>query len=569
MVDYEFKQTFFEESRELIERIRDQLDGWTESSDQTDRMATIWRALHTIKGSAGSVQIMPIRDLAHELENFLLPYKTAPAGIQASELNYVLTAIDTIENMIEAEERGEGKVHSSLPAPTVAAFGFFDDPVPAPAAAPHEAPAPIANDETGDRKNKAVSAETIRVPLDRIQRNFEIISELFLIRNQLKYLAERLQSDKNTIDSFTQSWETLDNSLRKNISELEQLAVSMRMMPVKSLMRRMEKTVRDYSQTTGKQIRVEITGEDTEIDKKILDTLAEPLIHLTRNAMDHGIEDAAERARKGKPVQAVIRFESRLEGNDVLVTVSDDGSGIDDRKVLESARRKGLNVEGVRTREDALHLIFIPGFSTKDQASDISGRGVGLDAVKTYVESFGGSISLTTEKDRGTRFLLRLPLGMSLISAIIARCNGQTFAIPAAEVMETRKVDPEQIALNGQQSYFKHRGKFIPCFSIAEQIFKTAKAEQSIARGQKQRLPVFLVKTLHGLVALFAEEAISNSEIAVKSVPDNAWQSPFVTGVSILPTGEPVFVISLVRLFEKRINLQAQVAGGKKNADAA
>jgi two-component system chemotaxis sensor kinase CheA len=568
MVDFEFKQTFFEESRELIERIRDQLDGWAACTDQVERMATVWRALHTIKGSAGSVQIMPIRDLAHELENFLLPFKATPSAVQANEVNYILTAVDTIENMIEAEERGEGAAPAPMIQAPVAAFGFFDDPTPTPAPTPAPVPPP-AGTAAETTAPKTASADTIRVPLDRIQRNFEIISELFLIRNQLKYLAERLHGDKTTIDSFMHSWETLDNSLRKNISELEQLAVSMRMMPVKSLMRRMEKTVRDYSQNSGKQIRVEVTGEDTEIDKKILDTLAEPLIHLTRNAMDHGIEDAAERTRKGKSAQAVIRFDSRLEGNDVLVTVSDDGSGIDDRKVLESARRKGLNVEGVRTREDALNLIFIPGFSTKDQASDISGRGVGLDAVKTYVESFGGSISLTTEKDRGTRFLLRLPLGMSLISAIIARCNGQTFAIPAAEVMETRKVDPEQIALNGQHSYFKYRGKFIPCFSIADQIFKGAKTENLASRGQKQRLPVFLVKTLHGLVALFAEEALSNSEIAVKSVPDNAWQSPFVTGVSILPTGEPVFVISLVRLFEKRINLQGQVAGGKKHADAA
>jgi two-component system chemotaxis sensor kinase CheA len=569
MVDYEFKQTFFEESRELIDRIRDQLDGWMECSDQADRLATIWRALHTIKGSAGSVQIMPIRDLAHELENFLTPFKAVPGNIHANEVNYILTAVDMIENMIEAEERGESLTPPVQPTPTSAAFGFFDDPVPAPVLAPVPQETPAVPDEATDRKSKVASTETIRVPLDRIQRNFEIISELFLIRNQLKYLAERLHGDKTTIDSFMHNWETLDNSLRKNISELEQLSVSMRMMPIKSLMRRMEKTVRDYSQTTGKQIRVEVTGEETEIDKKILDTLAEPLIHLTRNAMDHGIEDAPERARKGKAVQAVIRFDSRLEGNDVLVTVSDDGSGIDDRKVLESARRKGLNVEGVRTREDALNLIFIPGFSTKDQASDISGRGVGLDAVKTYVESFGGSISLTTEKERGTRFSLRLPLGMSLISAIIARCNGQTFAIPAAEVMETRKVDPEQIALNGQHAYFKYRGKFIPCYSIADQIFKSSKAEQQAPRDQKQRLPVFLVKTLHGLVALFAEEALSNSEIAVKSVPDNAWQSPFVTGVSILPTGEPVFVISLVRLFERRINLQGQEAGGKKHADAA
>ncbi len=568
MVENEFKQTFFEESRELIDRIRDQLDGWAECSDQVERLATIWRALHTIKGSAGSVQIKPIRDLAHELENFLLPFKNAPGQINPSEVNYILKAIDSIENMIEAEERGESSVAPVLTPPSaIAAFGFFDDPVPTPAVVPAPQESPAAAEESSDRKSKGVNAETIRVPLDRIQRNFEIISELFLIRNQLKYLAERLHGDKTTMDSFMQNWETLDNSLRKNISELEQLAVSMRMMPVKSLMRRMEKTVRDYSQNTGKQIRIEVTGEETEIDKKILDTLAEPLIHLTRNAMDHGIEDAAERTRKGKSVQAVISFDSRLEGNDVLVTVSDDGSGIDDRKVLESARRKGLNVEGVRTREDALNLIFIPGFSTKDQASDISGRGVGLDAVKTYVESFGGSISLSTEKDRGTRFMLRLPLGMSLISAIIARCNGQTFAIPAAEVMETRKVDPEQIALNGQHTYFKYRGKFIPCFSIADQIFKGSTAEQQSTRSQ--RLPVFLVKTLHGLVALFAEEALSNSEIAVKSVPDNAWQSPFVTGVSILPTGEPVFVISLVRLFEKRINLQGQVAGGKKHADAA
>jgi two-component system chemotaxis sensor kinase CheA len=341
--------------------------------------------------------------------------------------------------------------------------------------------------------------------------------------------------------------------------------MSMRMMSAKSLMKRMEKTVRGYSAETGKAIKVEIEGEDTELDKKILDSLAEPLIHLTRNAMDHGIEPEADRRRAGKPPVATIRFAAALSGNEVLVRVSDDGRGIDESKVLASAKKRGVDVSGVKTKEEAIALIFLPGLSTKEQTSDISGRGVGMDAVKSYVESFGGSISIQTELSKGTSFTLRLPIGMSVIPAVIARANNEVFALSTSGLVETRTISSDAIVRNGDELYYDRNGQFIPCYDIEDYVFEGQRRQRMPSR----QASLCVCETSKGLVAVRVQELISNIEIVVKSPPKPGRQAPYVTGVSILATGRPIFVISLGLLYERAIRPRLQAAQAARRSHAA
>jgi two-component system chemotaxis sensor kinase CheA len=330
-------------------------------------------------------------------------------------------------------------------------------------------------------------------------------------------------------------------------------------------MKRMEKTVRGYSAETGKAIKVEIEGEDTELDKKILDSLAEPLIHLTRNAMDHGIEPEADRRRSGKPPVATIRFEAALSGNEVLVRVTDDGRGIDETKVLASAQKRGIDVSGVKTKDEAIALIFLPGLSTKEHTSDISGRGVGMDAVKSYVESFGGSISIQTELGKGTTFTLRLPIGMSVIPAVIARANNELFALSTSGLVETRTISSDAIVRNGDELYYERNGQFIPCYDIEDYVFES----QRRPRMPSRQASLCVCETSKGLVAMRVQELISNIEIVVKSPPKPGRQAPYVTGVSILATGRPIFVISLGLLYERAIRLRLSSAEAARRSHAA
>jgi two-component system chemotaxis sensor kinase CheA len=400
-------------------------------------------------------------------------------------------------------------------------------------------------------KKNSAHQDTLRVPLERIQRNFDTISEIFLTRNQLKYLVERMQGGSINSTEFFQNWEVLDNTLRKNIGELEQNAMAMRMLPIKSLLRRMESAVRTYCDETGKNIKVHIEGEETELDKKVLDSLAEPLIHLTRNAMDHGIEDEKRRMELKKPLAAKISFKASVVGNDVILSISDDGRGIDAAGILASAKKKGIDTSHISNNDEAIRLIFQPGFSTKEQVSDVSGRGIGMDAVKTYVEGIGGQITIDTKIDYGSSFHLRLPLGMSVIPAILVRANHKLFAVTASDVRETRKVPIDDIHINGKECFYNRNGVFIPCYNVDDFIYQDFKTEPLSTKVE--RVSLCLIDSDQGLIALRVQELISNVEIVTKSLPPMAYQLPYVTGISIMATGEPTFVVSLKLLYQRVI----------------
>lgn len=568
----ELKQIFIDEATDLVERIRDGFSGFADAEDQDVRLRDVLRAIHTIKGGAGTCDMQDLKVLAHRLESNLLKFRETPQRLNEVVLNKVLSAVDRMEGLLDPEEshvnavetRSESDGQSddvnlieleggAADSSTVPAFGIFDDPVSeetVAASKQHEGPKPES--KAAIKLSKPSSGELIRVPLERIQQNFDVISEIFLTRNQLRYLVEQKSSKQIDDAAFLRKWEGLDHALRKNIGELEHIAMAMRMMPIKGLFRRMETTVRNYLSSSEKKISVEINGDQTELDKKILDSLSEPMIHLVRNAMDHGIESAEERRKLGKNEVAKLRLSAEVVGNEVEIRVTDDGKGIDEEKILESARSKGLDISRVKTRDDALHLIFESGFSTKDQVSEISGRGIGMDAVRNYVESVGGTIAIETEINRGTTFILSLPLGMSVIPALIVSVRGQKFAVSTSDILETMRVSKQAIVENGGITYFERKGEFIPCFDIGKYLF--ADRDQDRVSSITQRVPLCVVKDGEDLIALQLGELIANVEIVAKPVPRRAPDIPYVTGVSILASGEPAFVISLSKLYDRKIS---------------
>nr|BFD31931.1 chemotaxis protein CheA [Pigmentibacter ruber] len=578
-INNELLQVFNEEISDLIERSRNSLDHLLETENKVESFRDILRVIHTIKGNAGTVGYNDVKKYAHDLETTLFDFKNKEHLINKTTIDKINKFFDYLENIVTGEGNSEkynaddgakgemeifaknevdvriqkiqeetsvGKefeIFNKNEIEEVRNFTKINNDVTS------QDPKSLEGNKNNNDSKKGIN-DFIRVPIERLQKNYDIISEIFLIRNQMRYLVEQYRANQIGYENFFQDWELLDNSLRKSIGEIENVSMSMRMTPVRSLLRRMEKTIRGYLEThIDKEIQISIEGEDVEIDKKIVDSLAEPLIHLTRNAMDHGIETRVERLEKGKSPQAKIKLSIQIIANEAVISVSDDGRGIDENKILNSAAKKGLDISNVHTKEEIINLIFLPGFSTVDKLSEVSGRGIGMDSVKSYVDSMGGYLSIFTEVNKGTEFTIRLPLGMSVVPVIIARANNIKFAILNTEVLELKKINISEVKKNGNDFYFKRKNDFIKCINIEDGLFCHYKKKSQLYE-KKDKLSICIIGKTGKFFAVQIGEFIENAEIVLKEYPQGAPKFPYVTGISILATGEPTFLISLSKYCE-------------------
>lgn len=549
MDDDEIVLMFFEEANGVLEEVYDLLKAYTEehSEDPIGKVNAVYRGIHTIKGGSAMFQMDELTHVAHELESYLSEMKNTP---NALDVAFVLRQIDQIETQLRAEAKkrehskpAEEKIEpvlnekiGSLPAavtPVVMQEEHFfqqaDEPV---------------NSIKGQPKKD--TANLIRVPLDRIQRSYDITSEIFLLRNQIAHLLETGFENTAIQNDLFLKWEVLDNSLRQRIVELESAVLSMRMTAVKSLFLRMEKTVRSYTEGSEKQIQIKISGQETEIDKRILDSLGDPLIHLIRNAMDHGIEMPEVREQNNKPRHGTVSMDAKIVGSEVVLKISDDGKGIDAQSILQSARAKSIDVSGVVSEQDALQLIFAPGFSTAQQVSEISGRGVGMDVVKTYVDKAGGRIHIETKVGEGTTFSLYLPIGLSIIPLIVVRVGSHVYGIPTHDIMQTYTLRRSDIIFNQNQYLLNIDNQFVPCIFLSK-YFDNTGADDSIMRRE---MFVCLTKINGERCAFIADKLIANTEFIVKALPRGIPVLNYLLGVSILTTGASAFILSLEKLYK-------------------
>lgn len=344
------------------------------------------------------------------------------------------------------------ELHGKGKGPTAAAVVTKAEPAPAPAAKP-AAPAPAKPKATKTAKTADTS---VRVDTRKLDGIMNLVGELVLVRNRFKALRAVLDDDES---------ERVIGSLDIITAQLQGAVMQTRMQPVGKVFSRFPKLARDVARSLNKQINLELQGEDTDLDKNLVEALADPLVHLVRNAIDHGIESPEVRHKRGKPPQGQVLLSAQQEGDHILITIQDDGAGIDPELLRQKARDKGLisPEESARLDEEqCFQLIFLPGFSTKAEVSDISGRGVGMDVVKTKITKLNGSISIKSQLGLGSTFLIRVPLTLAILPTLMVTIAGRAYALPLAAVQEVFSFKPESLHWMDGKQVIDMRGETVP-----------------------------------------------------------------------------------------------------------
>jgi len=315
------------------------------------------------------------------------------------------------------------------------------------------------------------------------------------------------------------------------------------MIPIKNVFGRFQRVVRDISKRQGKSIELIIDGGETEIDKKVADMLSDPLIHLVRNACDHGIETPKERREVSKPETGTLILRAMQEGSNLIIKVIDDGRGIDRKKLYEKAKSMGLDIPMDDTRR-LYELIFMPGISTRENVTDISGRGVGMDVVKTTINSLGGSVQVISEEGKGTEITMTIPMNMGVTMALMIEVDGDIYAIPMDNVVETVKLSNSRLRRIHDRMGFYYRGQVLPVEKLSILLCKNGRPEEI----SEDEVPIVVLRSQKGKFGIIVDNFVQNMEIAIKPVPQQLSDIDIISGVTVLGDGRVVLLLNPEKL---------------------
>lgn len=430
------------------------------------------------------------------------------------------------------------EISASAPPRVVAA------PTPRPAAAPK----PAASSEGGEESsNRSVGVQSIRVDLDKVDRVVNMVSELVITQSMLTQ-----QMDENLRARYTELVRGLE-VLAQTTRGLQDSVMAIRAQPVKSVFSRMPRLVRELATKTGKKIKLETIGENTEIDKTVIEQLSDPLTHMIRNSADHGIEDPDERKARGKSEIGTIRLSAEQAGGNILIVVEDDGNGINRERVLQLARDKGLVAPDVTPTDEQIdQLIFAPGFSTADAVSDISGRGVGMDVVLSNIKKIGGSVHVRSWTGRGSRMTLRLPLTLAVLDVMLVKVGESPYVVPLSSIVETMQCSGalfERVPSGGQ--VLQVRGEYVQVIDVAQRFGMHS------TKAPEDRFVVLCESEGSQKVALVVDDIIGQQQVVIKSLEENFEQVEGIAGGTILGDGNVALIVDVQGLRTYQIHQNA------------
>ncbi|RAW17004.1 chemotaxis protein CheA [Paenibacillus taichungensis] len=412
-------------------------------------------------------------------------------------------------------------------------------PVPAPVDAPPE-PSSSSKEEpkkpvvtkTAAPKQAAAPSRTIRVDIERLDVLMNLFSELLIDRSRLEQLAS--ETGNNDLSDTVAH-------LSRVSTDLQNIVLKLRMVPVDTVFNRFPRMIRDLAKTLDKKIDLVITGAETELDRTVIDEIGDPLVHLLRNAVDHGVESIAERVAAGKPELGTVNLRAFHSGNHVFIEIEDDGKGIYRDNLLRTAVKRGVVTEeqGAKMSDDEVNqLLFAPGFSTADKISDISGRGVGLDVVKSKITSLGGNVTIHSTPGKGTNFSVQLPLTLSIIAAMLVRLGSEKYAVPLSSIVETAIVQREQVRNIHGNKMITFRESLIPYLSLSE-VFGVPDFNDA----DEQETEIVVIRKGERLAAVAVEEFIGQSEIVLKSMGTYLPAIEGISGATILGDGQVALIL--------------------------
>ncbi|WP_423189122.1 chemotaxis protein CheW [Alkalibacterium sp. f15] len=385
-----------------------------------------------------------------------------------------------------------------------------------------------------DKKKSVTAKQTIRVDLTRLDQFMNLVSELVIHRTRLEDMSE-----KNNLVDLNEPL----TQVGRITTELQELVLQLRMQPFNVVVQRFPRMMRDLSNELGKDIQFVTEGESTELDRTVISEIGEPLIHLLRNAADHGIEQPAERVAKGKPETGTIKLSAYPEGNRVIISLADDGKGLDPRALEASARKKGISTDGM-TDEQLQNLIFHPGFSTAETVTGISGRGVGMDAVREKISSLNGKIETISVVDKGTTFRITLPLTLSIIQSLLVKVGQETFAIPQAVIDKVSRFEEKEAISVHQKEVYRYKGQTIPLVRINE-VLDIPKKD-----SDQQHIIMVLIGEKH--YGLIVDELIHQKEIVIKKLGNELNDLSLYLGATILGDGGISLILDVTSICTKK-----------------
>lgn len=534
-----YAELFRAEARERLAEMNTSLLA-LERGEGADRVAELFRAVHTVKGMAAAMGYVQVRDLSHALEALLDLLRRGVLPVTPAVIETLFESVDTLESAIVAvsQDANEEIDVSSAVASLETMIASADVPVDG-VNPTMEWPVMRASDPTPTVPQSvtktfpvmAAPAEKnhrfVRVDAARLDTLMTLIGELVIARGRLQDVARKAANP--ALSEAVLEASRLIGSLQTEIT-------TARMVPVGQAFERFERMVRDTAHSLGKKVVFEILGSDIEVDKSVLDEIGDPVMHLLRNSLDHGVETPAERRVAGKPAVAKLTLSATRERSSVVIRVSDDGRGVDINKVLERALAAGLldADHGLLSDAEVLTLIARPGFSTTSRVTDISGRGVGLDVVATKVRSLGGSVELSTDAGAGTEIRLELPMTLAIIHALLAKSEGEVYALPITHVVETLVVDPAMIGFEDGREVLSVRGQLIPAVRLRERLGHPPRGRAGHA---------VVLDLPDGRMSLLVDEFVGQQEVVVKTFDAARGMPKLFNGATILTNGSPALIL--------------------------
>jgi two-component system chemotaxis sensor kinase CheA len=585
--DQELLEGFLTETSELLEKMDDDLVALEKRPQDMELLNSIFRSIHTVKGASSFLGFELLVKITHKTEDVLNRLRKDELRVTPEIMDVILEAGDHIKLLVNDIRNGEiierelGEIidkllpyisetaveASVLTAPSGSTAPSSADgsgepavesgevsgtvreqeqgqeaavvPSPAPSAPAVAKPAAARTDDISDNT-------TVRIDVKRLDDLMNQVGEMVLERNRILQMNLDYQSRENMIN-FGEEFSKLAKRIDFVTSELQMQVLKIRMIPVEKVFKKFPRIVRNLSRDLAKEVELEIVGEETELDRSVVDEIGDPLIHLIRNALDHGLEQPDERVAAGKPRTGKVVLSAAHEGNQIIISIRDDGRGIDAEKLSRKAIEKGLiteeQLQGMAHKE-ILDLIFLPGFSTKEKATDLSGRGVGMDVVRTNLRKLNGIIEIRSEVGKGSEFILKLPLTLAIIQSLLVEVENEVYSIPLAAVLETLKVETSAFHQIAGQEVLKLRDTVLPLLRL-QRVFGVSENG-----GTASQSYIVVIGVAEKKVGLIVSRLLGQQEVAIKSLGKYLAKAPGIAGSTILGDGRVALITDPAGLIE-------------------
>lgn len=562
---------FVTEAEETLEKIDPMFVELETKGYDKDILNEIFRGMHTLKGAAGFLGFQQIVDVAHRAESIMKRLRDGEIALSRELMDVILKSVDTLRLLIfhiklkdgieedtsdllrgldsalemavaggEAKEEVKEKEKAKEEVEEIVEPKAEEKIEEKAKPSPKPLPSPAEEVQQITKEREVVS--TLRVDVSRIDKVMDLAGEIVLARNRLLNLASKLDLSYSG-DPHVESLLETTGFLDRVTSDLQLAVMKMRMQPIQKVFGKFPRMVRDMSRNLGKDIDLEIFGEDTEVDKTVIENIGDPLVHIIRNSIDHGIESPEERQAKGKPKKGRIIISAYQKGTMIVIEVSDDGKGIDVESVKKKALSKGLiTEEDVQRMSDdaAINLIFLPGFSTKEVSTELSGRGVGMDVVKTNVAKLNGYVEVITKKDIGSTFKISLPLTLAILQAMMVRIGGEYYAIPQSMIEETLRVKKSDIKDVTGQRVLTIRGRVLPLFEMSEVL-----GVRRMSEIDHDNSYVLVAAVGDRRFCISVDELLGQEEIVIKTINGIESEECGILGATITGDGKVVLILDL------------------------